>query len=601
MSETVSPDPLDYPFDVRIILRTRKALRAQLLRQEALTDLRVAILGGSTTSEIRSIAELFLLRAGFRPEFFESEYGKYFEDVLVDDSALRRFRPQVAFVHTTHVNLLHAPALFAPPEEIERAFTAEFARYQAMWSKLCDELGCLVIQNNFDLPPVRSLGGLDSTEAYGRTNFLTRLNLEFARVAREAPKLIINDIHYLSARIGLDRWFDADYWFSYKMAVSHEGTVHLAHALAVLVSAAFGKTRKCLVLDLDNTVWGGVIGDDGLPGIKVGKETAEGEAFSAFQQYCEELRQRGILLAANSKNDLKNAQEGLSHPDMILRLDSFAAFQANWGEKTSNLRQISKDLNLGLDSLVFVDDNPVEREFVRTRLPEVAVPEIGSEVSRFPGHLDRLGLFEVTRLSGDDAQRASFYALDEKRAVQQVQFADYGEFLASLDMRAEVGSFTPLYLERICQLTNKTNQFNLTTKRLTLAEMEEMGRRSDIIGLYGRLTDKFGDNGLVTVLAGRLAGQQLHIDLWLMSCRVLKRELEYTMLDVLVARAAERGVSEIFGYYARTARNDMVAEHYRRMGFELISATEDGAHSVWRLVLTGYEFRNRRIKLVNNA
>ena len=593
--------PLDYPFDVKTILRKRKALRAQLLEQEALTNVRIAILGGSTTSEVRSIAELFLLRAGFRPEFLESEYGKYFEDVVVDDSALRSFRPQLAFVHTTHVNVVHAPGLFSSTQEIENSFVAECARYRAIWSKLSGDLGCIVIQNNFDLPPVRSLGALDATEGFGRTNFLTRLNLEFARAARETPKLIINDIHYLSARIGLDRWFDPNYWFSYKMAVSHEGTVHLAHALATLVSAAFGKTRKCLVLDLDNTLWGGVIGEDGVQGIKVGQDTAEGEAFTALQQYCYELRQRGILLAACSKNDLQNAREAFSHPDMLLRLDSFSAFQANWEEKTGNLRQISEDLHIGLDSLVFVDDSAVERELVRAQLADVAVPEVASDVARFPVYLDRQGFFEVTRLNRDDAQRASFYASDQQRALQQAQFANYGEFLASLDMRAEIGAFSALYLDRICQLTNKTNQFNLTTKRCTLAEIEDMGRRTDMIALYGRLADKFGDNGLVTVVVGRLSERQLHIELWLMSCRVLKRDLEYAMLDVIVARAAERGVAEIFGYYFRSPKNAMVADHYVRMGFELTSANEDGSKSLWRLPVAGYMPRNPRIKLISYA
>jgi FkbH-like protein len=592
---------LDYPFDVQNILRKRRALRSELVQQQGLTDIRVAILGGSTTQEIRSVLELFLLHNGFRAEFFESEYGKFFEDAVVDDSALRDFRPQVAIVHTTQLNLLNAPAPFTPADEVEQSFKAECARFQSIWRNLTQSLGCVVIQNNFDMPATRSLGGLDSTELFGRTHFLLRLNLEFARAARENSKLIINDIHYLSCRLGLDQWFDPVCWFSYKMAVSPASTVFLAHALARLVSAALGRTRKCLVLDLDNTLWGGVIGDDGATGIKIGKETPQGEAFTSFQQYCRELAQRGILLAACSKNEPESARAGLSHPDSVLTVESFSAIQANWDPKPGNVARIARDLNIGLDSLVFVDDNPAERAFVRAQLPDVAVPEVGSEVSKFARYLDRAGFFEVVALNRDDAQRGAMYAENAKRTALQSQFADYQEFLESLSMQAEIGEFSPVYLERICQLTNKTNQFNLTTKRYTLAEMEAMAASPECVTLYGRLKDKFGDNGLVSVLAARLKGRELHIELWLMSCRVLKRDMEAAMLDALVSRAAERGATDIIGYYYRTAKNGMVAEHYRSLGFEPESLEQDGSRSTWRLAIGKYMPRNKSIKEIIHA
>lgn len=587
---------LNYPFDTKEILRKRKSIRAALLQQTGLVDIRIAILGGSTTSEIRSIAELFLLKSGFRPVFFESEYGKYFEDVVVDDSELREFKPDVAFIHTTHINLLNSPRVLDPEDKIEQCLTAEMARYQAIWSKLTGELGCMVIQNNFDMPVTRSLGGLDMTEIFGKTNFLTHLNLEFARAARQNPKLVIHDINHLSALIGLDEWFDREYWFSYKMAVSPVGTVHLAHSLATLVRAAYGKTRKCLVLDLDNTIWGGVIGDEGLSGIKIGQETAQGEAFSAFQQYCRELNERGVLLAVCSKNDIDNAKQGFSHPDTVLKLENFTSFQANWETKPENIERIAADINIGLDSLVFIDDNPAERAIVQAQLPPVAVPDVGAEVSRFAEYIDRERYFETARINRDDLKRAAFYSDNNDRAVFQSQFADYGEFLASLEMKAEIGAFIPAYLDRIAQLTNKTNQFNLTTKRYTLADMEAMAASSEFITLYGRLADRFGDNGLVTVVAGKLADRQVHIDLWLMSCRVLKRDMECAMLDTLAARAIERGAEEIIGYYYRTPKNAMVAELYGKLGFELVSKTNDGYASVWKLKLANYEPRNRNIK-----
>lgn len=592
----MSLESLNYPFDIKEILRKRKSIRAELLLQPDLADVKIALLGGSTTSEIRSIAELFLLKSGFRPIFLESEYAKYFEDVIVDDSTLRAFKPDIAFVHTTQINLINAPRMFDSEEKVEECLKAEMARYQAIWNKLSDELDCIVIQNNFDLPLSRSLGGLDSTETFGKTNFLMRLNLEFARAARQNPKLVIQDIHYLSAQIGLDKWFDREYWFSYKMAVSHVGTVHLAHSLAKLVRAAYGKTRKCLVLDLDNTMWGGVIGDDGMYGIKIGQENAQGEAFTAFQQYCRELNERGILLAVCSKNELDNAQQGFSHPDTVLKLENFTSFQANWDPKPGNIERIATEINIGLDSFVFIDDNPAERALVSAQLPPVAVPDVGTEVSRFAEFIEREGYFEVTRINRDDTQRAAFYADNHERAVHQSQFADYSEFLASLDMKAEIGAFSTTYLDRIAQLTNKTNQFNLTTKRYTLADMEAMAAAPEFITLYGRLADRFGDNGLITVVTGKVINQQVHIDLWFMSCRVLKRDMEHAMLDTLVAKALARGAEEIIGYYYRTQKNEMVAEHYGKLGFELVSKAVDGSASVWKLELGNYEPKNYNIK-----
>lgn len=592
---------LSYPFDAKLILRKRKSIRADLLTNPELLDIKIAVLGGSTTSEICSIAELFLLKSGFRPHFFQSDYGLYFETAVFDNASLKQFEPDLVFVHTTSVNLTNAPRQFSSDDECNACLSAEVARFEAIWDALSDQLGCLVIQNNFDLPRTRSLGGLDMTQPYGRSNFLLRLNLEFAAAARERPKLIIQDIHHLSARLGLDQWFDEEYWFSYKLAVSHIGTVHLAHQFANLVSAAYGKMRKCLVLDLDNTVWGGVIGDDSVDGIKLGQGSAHGEAFSSFQQYCHELHARGVVLAVCSKNELDTAKEGFSHPDSILNIDDLSSIYANWEPKSDNIERIAKDLNIGVDSLVFVDDNPSERSLVSAQLPPVAVPDLGSEVSRFAEFLDREGYFEAIQIDGDDVQRASYYAGNKDRSQHQSQFASYDEFLESLHMNAEIGIIGAANFERATSLINKTNQYNLTTKRYTLAEVERMAFSEECISLYGRLRDRFGDNGLVSVVAGKLEGLTLHIDLWLMSCRVLKRELELAMLDALVMQALSQDVNEIIGYYNRTPKNGMVEDHYARLGFECVSQSDDQSSSVWKLTLAGYKTKNKVIKEIKNV
>ncbi len=586
-------NPLSYPFDPALILRKRAALRAKLAARAALVDVRVALLGGSTTSTLKELLELFLLSSGIRPTFYECEFGKYEEEVLFDDRAICNFAPQIAVVHTTWCNA-RFPPLLASEGEVTSQVASEVARFESIWTKLA-QLGCTVVQNNFDMPPARSLGNLDASKPFGRAAFLRRVNVEMARATERFPRLVINDIDRLSAQVGLDAWFDASNWYSYKLAVSPEATVPLAHNVAAIIGAAFGRSRKCLVLDLDNTLWGGVIGDDGVAGIRLGRETPEGEAYTAFQEYCLELRKRGVLLAVCSKNEPSNAREGFAHPDSVLALTDFAAFNASWNPKHDGLVEISHELNLGLDSFVFVDDNPAEREIVRAQLPMVAVPEMGSDPSRYVEILDRQLYFETLSLSQDDIERTGFYATNVQRNLERGLFANYGEFLDSLAMKAEIAPFHPMYMERIAQLTNKSNQFNLTTRRYTESELDSFRQDPERITLYGRLADKFGDNGLVTVVVGRLVDAEVHVDLWLMSCRVLKRDMEHAMLDELVRRAKELGARRVRGTYAPTAKNGLVAKHYEKLGFAL--AGEQDGSTEWVLDLNApYEPRNTHIK-----
>ncbi len=543
-----------------------------------------------------SILELFLLRDGFAPVFHESEYGRFYEDAVVDNQALKDFKPDVAIVHTTSRNLRHFPETGEERTRIEENLKLEFERFHSVWDVLLSELGCLVIQNNFEPLSFRTLGNLDTVAEFGRTSFVNRLNLKFAEYAKAKPGMHINDLAYLAAVVGLQDWYEENYWFSYKLAVGPKANVFVADNIAKILRAAYGKSRKCLVLDLDNTLWGGVVGDDGVTNLRLGNETPEGEAYVAFQQYCRELKNRGIVLAVCSKNDIETAKEGFSHPDSVLKVEDFAAFEANWEPKHENLERIARTLNLGMESLVFVDDNPAERAIVAAQLPMVAVPEIGSDPSRFIEILDRQGYFEVLRLSQEDASRAQLYTSNQKREALAGQFKNYDEYLQSLEMQAEIDRFSTYYLDRIAQLTNKTNQFNLTTRRYTSAQLNAMAGDSAYVTLYGRLKDKFGDNGVISVIAGEIKGRELHVLLWLMSCRVLKRGMEAAMLDALVRECRDRGIGGIHGYYFKTAKNGMVANHYGSLGFEIISSSDN--ESEWRLDLTnGYENRNKFIEV----
>jgi FkbH-like protein len=309
------------------------------------------------------------------------------------------------------------------------------------------------------------------------------------------------------------------------------------------------------------------------------------------------LRERGVLLAVCSKNNPDTARSGFSHPDTILKLEHFSSFQANWQPKHENIEAIARELNLGLDSFVFVDDNPAERAIVAAQLPGVTVADVGNEVSHFPAVLQAGRYFEAVSLSKEDMDRAASYAANAERTAREAKFADYGEYLDSLQMSAEIEPFQSVYLERITQLINKTNQFNLTTRRYTSAEVEGIARDPNYISLYGKLTDTFGDNGLISVIIGRREGTDLLLDLWIMSCRVLKRDMEIAMLDVLVEQAKAAGITRITGTYLRTPKNAMVEDHYGKLGFTLESAAEDGSKSIWSLSAATYRPGTRHIRI----
>jgi FkbH-like protein len=576
----------------------RKSLRRQFSASEGLEPLRIAVLGGSTTNEIVDMLEIFLLDSGFRPTFHQSEYGRFYEDAVLDPQDLIAFAPDIVYIHTSYLNVQNAPTVHCLEADFQRYVDAEFARYKRLWESIEQNTSAQIIQNNFEMPPYALFGNLDVVASGGATRFLLALNAEFAGAAAIDSRLLVQDVHRLSAHLGLQHWFDWDRYFSYKILTTTEATVALARSLASLVRALYGKSRKVLVLDLDNTLWGGVIGDDGVDKIQIGRETPLAEAYASFQEYCLSLQRRGVLLAVCSKNDDEVAKQGFAHPDSVLKLEHISCFKANWEPKHENILAIAKELNLGVDSFVFVDDNPAERAIVSAQIAGIAVPDIGNEVSRYAAILEEGRYFELVSMSQEDLSRAALYQTNTARASAEAQFANYGEYLDSLAMTAEIERFKPLYVERIAQLTNKTNQFNLTTRRYTLAQMEAILQDPHSIGLYGKLSDRFGDNGLISIVLGRRDHDILHLDLWLMSCRVLKRDMEFAMLDELVRHAAANGIRALQGYYLPTKKNGLVAGHYEKLGFEPVSIDFATNASVWTLDISSHTQRNHHIRIL---
>ena len=587
---------LEYPFDADYILQKKKAIKRSLLESETkFVEKNIAILGGSTTNDIKNVLELFLLNQGIKPNFYESEYNMYYQDAMFPNEELEAFRPDIIYIHTTNRNITAYPSITNSPEEVDILLENEYKKYEMMWDRLKAVYSCPIIQNNFELPYYRLMGNKDASSIYGKVNFITRLNMKFYEYAEREENMHICDINYISSSYGLEKWADQFYWHMYKYAMAVPAIPYLSFNVANIIKAIFGKNKKGFVLDLDNTLWGGIVGDDGVEGIAIGPEVPSGQVFSEFQNYLKEYENLGIILNVDSKNERENAIAGLNHPDGSLKPEDFIVIKANWDPKSKNLVDIANELNLGVDSLVFVDDNPAEREIIRQQVPSATVPEM-TKPEEYVNTIDKSGFFEVINLSKDDLSKSQMYKENAMRNESLASFTDYGEYLKSLDMKAQIKPFEEIYMARIAQLTNKSNQFNLTTRRYTQNEIEEVSRDNNYIEIYGKLEDKFGDNGVVSVVIGEKQGEELDIDLWIMSCRVLKRDMEFAMMDTLVKKARADGIKTIKGFYYPTAKNMMVKDFYNLHGFNK-TEEDDNGNTTWILDISNYENKNKYIEV----
>lgn len=586
-----------YPIDSEYILKNKRKIKRELLEKSSnrgYLPKKIAILGGSTTKDVKLMLELFLLDFGIRPQFYESEYGRYWEDGMFPNPELEEFKPDIIYIHTSFRNITELPTISDEKNSVEQKIKNQYYHFEQLWQSLCERYHCPIIQNNFERPGYRLLGNKDISDFHGKSHFAEQLNQRFYQYAQEHENFYINDIAYLQAEYGLHKWSDPFYWHMYKYALAVPAIPDLAFNIAKIIKSIYGKNKKAFVLDLDNTLWGGVVGDDGVENLVLGPEAPMGQAYSEFQSYIKEHKQMGILLNIASKNDPENAAAGLGHPDGNLKAEDFISIKANWEPKSENIIAIAQELNILPESMVFVDDNPAERQIVSGQVSGVAVPEIDA-VEHYIRSIDGNGYFEVTVSAKEDAKRVQMYQENAERNQLKAAFADYRDYLLALEMKAEIKPFSSVYMARIAQLTNKSNQFNLTTKRYSQTEIEEAADSQEYIDLYGKLEDKFGDNGVVSVVIGRQEGQNCHIELWIMSCRVLKRDMEYAMMDALIEECKKRSIEKIVGYYYPTDKNGMVKDFYFLQGFHKASEGNDGS-TVWEYKIEeNYQKKNQVI------
>jgi FkbH-like protein len=523
-----------------------------------------------------------------------------YRQALQDEkSSLVDFKPDALLFafDAGHLFGFENPAM--SPADADTLVEATAQRIHGLWQLARVRFAGQLLQQTV-LPVVPRLLGMNEHRLPGSVAYLVdRLNWRLTALA-DAASVDMVDLNRSVLNDGLAAWHDPVLWNRAKQEISPLAGMAYGDLVMRAVGARYGRSAKCLVLDLDNTLWGGVIGDDGLEGIRLGQGSAMGEAFVAFQRYVRALAGRGIILAVCSKNDDENARAPFQrHPDMVLKLEDIACFVANWSDKAANLRFIAERLNIGMDSLVFVDDNPFERNIVRRELPMVSVPEMPEDPSLYSQCIADAGYFEALHVTPEDFERGGQYRANIAREDLRASHTDVEGYLRSLEMDLRWQPFDKVGLQRIVQLINKTNQFNLTTRRYTDADIQEIMQTVGAMTLQLRLLDTFGDNGIIGVVIGRPKKDAIVLDTWLMSCRVLGRQVEEATMNLVASEASKLGATRLIGEYIPTKKNAMVRDHYQKLQFTKLDSQNDGA-STWSLNLTEYQPFDTFIKLTRS-
>ncbi|RMZ61035.1 HAD-IIIC family phosphatase [Chryseobacterium nematophagum] len=535
---------------------------------EGLKNVKIALLGDTATQFLAIALQGAAIEEGYNIEIFESDFGQISRQILDPTSEYYEFNPDYTIIFESSHKLL---SLFYKSYDSQKSFAENKIDYiEELYNTIQNRTKSRVIYCNFPIINNQVFGSFANKVESSFIFQQNKLNyLLSSKLAIEKDNFFIADLMSIQNKWGRNFMFSPSIYVNTEMVLSLDVLPIVAHQMISIMASLEGKFKKCLILDLDNTTWGGIIGDDGLEKIQIGN-LGIGKAFTEFQQWVKALQKRGVILAVCSKNDLDKAQEPFEkHPDMVLKLDDIAVFIANWENKADNIRQIQSILNIGFDSMVFLDDNPFERNLVRENLPEVCVPELPEDPAEYLEYLYSLNLFETASFSENDAERTKQYQTEAKRAVELENFTNVEDFLKSMNMVSEVKSFDRFSKPRVSQLTQRSNQFNLRTIRYTEQEVEHLITSNDHHTISFTLEDKYGDNGLICVVVLEKKNPEiLFVDTWLMSCRVLKRGMEDFTLNTIVDVAKANKFKYIIGEYIPTPKNQMVKDHYERLGFK---------------------------------
>ena len=563
-----------------ITMRTLRELKRLAGEVLSTPKCKIAVLGDTATQLLTTAVKGEAVARGLALDIYEAEYNQIERQLLDPTSDLYQFDASIVIIfQSTHKLCEYHSLLAADKQEL----VAE--ERQAFLTSICENSAFAdkkIIYFNY--PEIEdTVFGSYANKVEASFSFQVRkLNYELMLLSKQYPNLFICDIAGLQNLFGRQFMFSPNVYMSTEMVLSVNALPYVASRVVDIIGAIRGQFKKCLILDLDNTVWGGVIGDDGLEGIELGHGLGIGKAFTEFQMWVKKLKQRGIIICVASKNNEETAKEPFEkHPDMVLTLDDIAVFMANWETKVDNIRAIQGILNIAFDSMVFLDDNPFERNMVRENIPGITVPELPEDPGKYLEYLYSLNLFETASYSQADKDRTKQYQVEAKRVSLAKTFTNEADFLKSLDMVSTVSGFTKFNTPRVAQLSQRSNQFNLRTIRYTEADITSMAENSDVIDLSFTLEDKFGDNGLIAVVIMKKQDDEtLFVDTWFMSCRVLKRGMENFTLNTMVECAKKRGYKRIIGEYLPTPKNKMVEQHYPNLGLTPLEVASGGAKYV---------------------
>ena len=552
-------------------IQFRRNLKSDLT---GLPTFKLAVVGDTATQLLCTAIRGMGVERGYNINLFEAEYNQVERQLLDPTSDLYQFDADfIVIFHSTHKLGEHHSMLST---ELQANLADERIGFLASVCENPALAGKKIIYFNYPEIEDTVFGSYANKVDSSFTFQVRKLNYELMRLSQQYQNLFICDIAGIQNKLGRDMMFAANVYTSTEMILSMDALPYVASRVMDIVCAVKGQFKKCLILDLDNTVWGGVIGDDGLEGIQLGHGLGIGKAFTEFQMWVKKLKQRGIIICVASKNNEETAKEPFEkHPDMVLKLDDIAVFQANWETKVDNIRTIQSILNIGFDSMVFLDDNPFERNMVRENIKGITVPELPEDPAEYLEYLYSLNLFETASYSNSDKDRTKQYQVEAQRVSLSKTFTNEADFLKSLNMVSVVSGFTKFNIPRIAQLSQRSNQFNLRTIRYTDADIEALANDPNVIDLSFTLEDKFGDNGLIAVIIMKpLDKETLFVDTWFMSCRVLKRGMENFTLNAMVEKANAAGYKKIIGEYLPTPKNKMVENHYTGLGFTQVEGAE---------------------------
>ena len=554
-----------------------------------LKALKIAVLSDSSSQFLVQALRAVGYDNNYDLQIWEADFDQVERQIFDTTSELYAYQPEIVILHLSSHHLLTKFNKSSSSGHANMA-TGELSLIKDLYQSLTSQLSTQVIFYNYAEINDTIFGSYSNKTASSFLFQLRKLNYELMELAAENANFHLCDLSSMQNQIGKGQFFQPSIYINSEMVLSIDALPLIASRTLDIINALQGKFKKCLIIDLDNTIWGGIIGDDGIENIQLGS-LGIGKAFSEFQYWIKKLIGRGIIVAVCSKNNEEVAKAPFEkHPDMVLRLDDIAVFIANWDNKPDNIRRIQHILNIGFDAMVFIDDNPFERNIVRENLPEITVPELPEDPADYLEYLYSLNLFETASHSAEDTQRTKLYQLEAERNNEQLHFTDEDSFLESLQMTSLVEHFNPFNTPRVAQLSQRSNQFNLRTVRYSEAEAKLLAASNDHFTFSFTLEDRFGDNGLICVVVlHKEDPQTLFIENWFMSCRVLKRSMEHFVLNTLVNCALENSFSRLRSEYIPTAKNDMVKDHYKNLGFST-------AKNYWQLDLVNFELKKCFIK-----